>query len=93
MDLITGTPEQLQKEFHLVRLSNVTFARQNFVYKRFSKKTLSYYDDYDIVGYTLNEKKTMIIRIFYNKRNDNHHVVESVYFQNVILQQPGPFVH
>jgi hypothetical protein len=43
------------------------YARQGYANSRFSSKLFSYYNGVKVVGFTLNQKKTKVIRIFYNK--------------------------
>jgi hypothetical protein len=64
----------LHEEFHFINLKSdnkdLKYARQNFINKRMSIKRLFWiYGDEEIVGYTMNEKKTKIIRIFYNRHD------------------------
>ena len=61
---------------------NLRYARQNYVNRRFSSALFSRYTDYQIVGFTLNEKKTKVIRIFFNKytRPEGDCVCESTHY-------------
>lgn len=76
----------LSKECWFVNLKegnkDLIRARQDYVNRRFGKKFLSIYDECDFVGYTLNEKKTMVIRVFFNKHNktEGDLVTESVHY-------------
>jgi hypothetical protein len=61
---------------------DLKYARQNCVNRKFSSALFSRYTDYQIVGFTLNKKKTKVIRIFFNKytRPEGDHASESTYY-------------
>jgi hypothetical protein len=71
------------------------YVRENYLNRNFCSKTLSIYDSCDIIGYTLNEKQTKIIRIFYNKhgRPEGDRVVETVLFSSIKVKKLSQFLH
>lgn len=74
----------LSQEFEFVNLKtenkDLKYARENYVNMRFGKKFFSIYESCDIVGYTLNQKKTKVLRVFFNKYNrpEGDYVTETV---------------
>jgi hypothetical protein len=65
--------------------SNLKYARQKIVNCKFSNKVFSDHSNYDIVGFTLNKNKTMVIRLFYNKYSApcGDYVCESVHYPSL----------
>lgn len=76
----------LSKEHFFINLQagnhNLKYARQHYVNQRFSSSLFSDYSHRQVVGFTLNQKKTMVIRIFFNKYNspEGDRVSESTYY-------------
>jgi hypothetical protein len=76
----------LSQEHSFINLQSdnkdLKYARQNCVNRRFSSALFSRYNGYQIVGFTLNEKKTKVIRIFFNKytRPEGDRVCETTHY-------------
>jgi hypothetical protein len=75
----------LSEESQFINLcddQNVKYAREEYVYKKMSKKLMSCYSStYTIVGYTMNNKDK-VIRVFFNKflTPEGDMVSESVHY-------------
>jgi hypothetical protein len=93
-------PELIAQEHTFINLypnhPTLQLARQSYVNKRFSHQFFTWWSDNEqIVGFTLNQKKTKVIRIFYNRSDliNGDHRSESVFFQKVKCGVPGPYLH
>ena len=99
-DCYGGTHELTTEENTFINLypnhPTLQLARQCYVNKRFSHRFFCHWSDNEqIVGFTLNKKKTKVIRIFYNRSDliNGDRRCESVFFQKVKCGVPGPYLH
>lgn len=75
--------------------NTLQYVRENYLNRNFCSKVLSWYDECQVVGFTLNKNKTKIIRIFYNKhgRPEGDRVVETVMFSSIKVKKLSEFLH
>ena len=84
---MTESDDRLSEEHIFINLQvgnkELKYARQHIVNRKFGNVLFSNYnDDCQVVGFTLNQKKTKVIRIFFNKHNhpEGDHVSESTHY-------------
>ena len=84
---MTDSDNPLSEEHIFINLQvgnkELKYARQHIVNRKFGNVLFSNYnDDRQVVGFTLNQKKTKVIRIFFNKHNrpEGDHVSESTHY-------------